>query len=134
MQATALMHALRKRPFEGDAYDCLLRARRYTAPLNETMYAEARDLLETTIELGPNRHEDVLVDVQRISMPDFYWMHVLNAAAFGHLGRMEASASLAKMKEVKPGVSAAEEIQKWNVAPRNYAHIMEGLRKAGYDE
>ncbi|MCP4385041.1 MAG: tetratricopeptide repeat protein [Hyphomicrobiales bacterium] len=262
MQDTALTHALRKSPSEWDAYDCLLRARRYTATLNEAMHAEARDLLERAIELDPNyaeahallanvylaehrfeanprpnpigralamalkatqldpqsayarcwlaivhffqkdigkfeaeaqraldlnpndpeilaevghyrsflgeyergselsdrakklnplhpgwyhfssallhfhqrRHEDVLVDVQRISMPDFYWTHLLSAAAFGHLDRKEASASLAKMKEVKPSVSAAEEIHKWNVAPRDCAHIMEGLRKAGHDE
>ena len=78
-----------------------------------------------------NRHEEVLVDVQRISMPEFYWTHLLKAAALGHLGRKEASASLAKMTEVKPGVSATEEILKWNIVPREVANIMEGLRKAG---
>jgi len=262
MQDAALTHALRKSPAEWDAYDCLLRARRYTATLNEAMHAEARDLLERAIALDPNygeahallanvylaehrfaanprpdpigraltmalkatqldpqsayarcwlaivhffqkdigkfeaeaqraldlnpndpeilaevghylsfrgeyqrgsdlsdrakalnplhpgwfhfssallhfhqrRHEEVLVDVQRISMPDFYWAHLLNAAAFGHLGRRDASVSLAKMKAVKPGVSAAGEIHKWNVAPQDCAHIMAGLRKAGHDE
>lgn len=262
MQDTALTHALRKSPSEWDAYDCLLRARRYTATLDEAMHAEARDLLERAIALDPNyaeahallanvylaeyrfsanprpnsveralamalkatqldpqsayarcwlaivhffqkdigkfeaeaqrsldlnptdpeilaevghyysflgeyergsklsdrakvlnplhpgwfhfssallhfhqhRYEDVLVDVQRISMPDFYWSHLLSAAAFGHLGRPEARASLAKMAEVKPGVSAVEEILKWNVEQQASARIMEGLRKAGHKE
>jgi len=80
------------------------------------------------------RYEDVLVDVQRISMPGFYWTHILNAAAFGQLDRKEAGASLALMKTAKPGISATEEIRKWNTAPGDFAHIMEGLRKAGHDE
>jgi TolB-like protein len=262
MQDAALTHALRKSPAEWDAYDCLLRARRYTATLDEAMHAEARDLLERAVTLDPNyaeahallanvylaehrfaanprpdsieralamalkatqldpqsayarcwlaivhffqkdigkfeaeaqraldlnpndpeilaevghylsfrgeyergselsnrakalnplhpgwfhfssallhfhqrQHEDVLLDVQRISMPGFYWTHLLNAAALGHLGRDEANLSLAKMKASKPGVSAAMEIQKWNVVPQDCAHIMEGLRKAGHDE
>jgi tetratricopeptide (TPR) repeat protein len=80
------------------------------------------------------QHEDVLLDVQRISMPGFYWTHLLGAAAYGHLKRAEASEVLAKMKATKPGISAATEIQKWNVVPQDCAHIMDGLRKAGHDE
>ncbi|MDF2373083.1 MAG: winged helix-turn-helix domain-containing protein [Rhizobiaceae bacterium] len=262
MQDTALTRALLKSPSEMDAYDCLLRARRYTATLNEKMHEEARDLLERAIRLDPNYaeahallanvylaeyrfeanprpdpieralamalkatqldpqsayahcwlaivhffrkdigkfeaeaqramdlnpndpeilaevghylsfqganergmelsgraqklnplhpgwyhfsaallhyhqcdYEDVLVDVQRISMPDFYWSHMLNAAALGQLGRPDAAKSLALMKRVKPSIRAAAEIQKWNTPPQDAAHIMEGLRKAGHDE
>ncbi len=262
MQDAALSRALRKSSSELDAYDHLLRARRYTATLHEEMHAEARDLLEQAIELDPNyaeahallanvylaehrfganplpnpigralkmalratqldpqsayahcwlgivhffqkdngkfkaemeralglnpndpeilaeaghyysflgdfergndlsdrakrlnpmhpgwfhfssavqnyhecRYEEVLVDVQRISMPNFYWTHLLNAAAFGQLERKEAAASLAMMKQVKTGISAETEMRKWNVAEADFAHIMEGLRKAGHDE
>jgi TolB-like protein/tetratricopeptide (TPR) repeat protein len=261
-QTVELTRALRKSPSDLDAYGCLLRARRYTATLNEEMHAEARDLLEKAIRLDPNyaeayallanvylaeyrfdanprpdpigralkmalratqldpqsafahcwlaivhyfqrdngkfeteaqraldlnpndpeilaevghylsymgefargielskraiqlnplhpgwyhfsfarlhyhqrRYEDMLVDIQRISMPNFYWTHLLDAAALGQLGRAEASRSLALMHAAKPGVSAVTEMRKWNVAPRDFDHILEGLRKAGHDE
>jgi tetratricopeptide (TPR) repeat protein len=81
------------------------------------------------------RYEDMLVDVRRISMPEFYWVHLLEAAALGQLGRInEAQVSLALMKKNKPSVSAVAEMNKWNVAPRDFEHILEGLRKAGHDE
>jgi tetratricopeptide (TPR) repeat protein len=80
------------------------------------------------------KYEETLVDVQRISLPRFYWTHLLAAAALGQLGRKEAAASLAMMKQVKPGISAAAEMRKWNVTSRDFAQIMEGLRKAGHDE
>lgn len=80
------------------------------------------------------RFEDVLVDVARISMPSFYWTHLLNAAALGQLGRKEASASIKQMKTVKTGISAASEIRKWNIPDADFEHLMQGLRKAGHDE
>lgn len=79
-------------------------------------------------------YEDMLVDVQRISMPDFYWTHLLDAAALGQLGRSEAGASLEQVKKLKPEFSARAELRKWNVAPHDFEHIMEGLRKAGLKE
>lgn len=261
-QTVELTRALRKSPADLDAYDCLLRARRYTATLDEKMHAEARDLLEKAIGLDPNyaeacallanvylaeyrfdanprpdpigraldmalratqldpqsayahcwlgivhffrkdigkfeaemqraldlnpndpeilaeaghylsfmgefdrgialsrraielnplhpgwyhfsfarlhyyqrRYEETLVDVQRISLPDFFWTHLLTAAALGQLGREDAARSLALMNEAKPGVSAVDEMRKWNAAPRDFDHLLEGLRKAGLDE
>ncbi len=53
VQGVALQRALRKRPHELDAYDCLLRARRYTWMLSAEIHAEARDLLEKAVELDP---------------------------------------------------------------------------------
>lgn len=259
IQNASLMRALRKSPAKLDAYDHLLRARCYTATLDEKMHAEARDLLERAIELDPNYadayallanvylaeyrfdvnkrpnpvdralamaltatrldpqnayahcwlaivhyfrkdngkfeaeakraldlnpndpeilaeighylsymgefkrgiklseraqalnplhpgwyhfgfarfhyhrclYEEMLVDIQRISMPNFYWTHLLNAAALGQLGRGEARLSLEKMKELKPGISVHEEMHKWNLSPRDFDHLMDGLRKAG---
>ncbi|MFT4823313.1 MAG: tetratricopeptide (TPR) repeat protein [Cryomorphaceae bacterium] len=261
IQDASLLRALRKTPAKLDAYDHLLRARRYTATLDEKMHAEARDLLERAIELDPNyadtyallanvylaeyrfdvnkrpdpvdralemastatrldpqtayahcwlaivhyfrkdngkfeaeakraldlnpndpeilaeighylsymgefkrgiklskraqalnplhpgwyhfgfaryhynrcMYEEMLVDVQRISVPSFYWTHLLDAAALGQLSRGEGSLSLEKMKELKPGISVREEMHKWNLAPRDFDHIMDGLRKAGLD-
>ncbi|MCW5746547.1 MAG: winged helix-turn-helix domain-containing protein [Alphaproteobacteria bacterium] len=53
VQDVALQRALTKSPTELDAYDCLLRARRYTGILSPEMHAEARDLLERAVELDP---------------------------------------------------------------------------------
>jgi hypothetical protein len=53
VQDVALHRALTKKPAELDAYDCLLRARRYTWMLSAEMDAEARDLLERAVELDP---------------------------------------------------------------------------------
>ena len=80
------------------------------------------------------RYEDMLLDVQRISMPNFFWTHLLNAAALGRLGRDEAGASLALMEKAKPGVSAAKEMQKWVVSQERYDNLMLGLRSAGHNE
>jgi TolB-like protein/tetratricopeptide (TPR) repeat protein len=262
IQNAALTRSLEKSPSNLDAYDCLLRARRYTATLNEEMHAEARDLLEKAISIDPNyadayallanvylaeyrfdanprpdpvnraltmaltatrldpenayahcwlaivhffqkdnakfeaeakraldlnpndpeiladighflaymgefdrgtelsrraqalnplhpgwyhfasaryhyhegAYEEMLVDIARISMPDFYWTHLLNAAALGQLGREEAARSLEQMNKLKPDISVAAEMHKWNLAPDDFDHIMEGLRKAGHPE
>jgi TolB-like protein/DNA-binding winged helix-turn-helix (wHTH) protein len=53
VQDVALQRALTKSPAELDAYDCLLRARRYTSMLSAESHAEARDLLERAVELDP---------------------------------------------------------------------------------
>lgn len=53
MQTVALQSALKKSPVELSAYDCILRARRYTWLLDADMHAEARDLLEKAVELDP---------------------------------------------------------------------------------
>jgi len=262
LQDVALERALRKAPAELDAYDCLLRARRYTSSLSEEMHSEARDLLEAAIELDPGyadayallanvylaehrfdanprpdaveralamaqkatrldpqnayahcwlavvhffrgenaqfeaeakralalnpndpetladighylafmgefergteltrraqqlnplhpgwyyfsfarqhydqgAYADCLADVQRISMPHFYWTRLLESAALGQLGRAEAAASLAEIFKLKPDFSAPAELRKWNAAPHDFAHILEGLRKAGLEE
>ncbi len=54
MQDVVLQRAMKKSPTELDAYDCLLRARRYTSMLSADMHAEARDLLEKAVALDPS--------------------------------------------------------------------------------
>ena len=64
-------------------------------------------------------------------LPHFYWTHLLTAAALGQLGRAEAGAARAHIFELKPNFSAHEELRKWNAAPDDFEHLMQGLRKAG---
>lgn len=67
-------------------------------------------------------------------LPHFYWTHLLDAASKGQLGRADAGASLARILEIKPRFSARVELQKWNAAPHDLDHIMDGLWKAGLRE
>ena len=71
---------------------------------------------------------------ERISLPHFYWMHLLQAAALGQLGDPKAAAALARVFERKPDFSAVDELQRWNAAPDDLAHLLDGLRKAGLKE
>lgn len=80
------------------------------------------------------RYEDALHDVERINLPHFYWMHLLSAAALGQLGRVEAAEAVQRIHELKPDFSAREELLKWNAAPGDLEHLLEGLRKAGLGE
>ena len=79
-------------------------------------------------------YEDMLADVRRISMPNFYWTHLLDAAALGQLGRSEATRSLKRMQELKPRISVRAELRKWNASPNDFEHILDGLHKAGLQE
>ena len=262
MQATAMQRAMTKKPVELDAYDCLLRARRYTWTLSAEAHAEARELLERAVELDPlssdahallanvylgehrfgmnprpnpigramvhalaatqldpqnayarcwlaivhffrgendrfevearralelnpndpetladighylafmgefergaelsrraqrlnplhpgwyffsfarlhysqRRYAEAFADLQRTGLPHFYWTQMLSAAALGQLDDPEAPAALARIFALKPGFSAREELRKWNAAPDDLEHILEGLRKAGLPE
>lgn len=79
-------------------------------------------------------YRKVLADVQRVSMPHFYWTHLLNAAALGQLQQEEAHHSLEQIFRLKPDFSARAELQKWNAEPRDLEHLMAGLQKAGLRE
>ena len=57
IQDVATQRALVKSPAELGAYDCVLRARRYTSMLSEELHAEARDLLEQAVAEDPNYAE-----------------------------------------------------------------------------
>lgn len=259
VQDVSLQRALSKSPAELDAWDCMLRARRYTSMLSAGMHAEARDLLEKALELDPlssdahallanvylgehrfemnprpnpigralthalsavqldprnayarcwlaivhffrgenarfeaearlalrlnpndpgtladighylafmgefergaelsrraqelnplhpgwyyfsfarldysrRDYEGTITAIEKVGLPDFYWTHLLDAAAKGQLGRPEAGQALARVLEIKPGFSAAAELRKWNTSPEDFTHIVEGLRKAG---
>ena len=54
LQDAARELAMRKSPADLNAYDCVLRARRYTITLAGEEHANARDLLERAIKLDPN--------------------------------------------------------------------------------
>lgn len=53
VQDVARQRAEKKNAAELDAWDCVLRARRFTADLDAASHSEARDLLERAIELDP---------------------------------------------------------------------------------
>lgn len=83
---------------------------------------------------GERAYDEVLADVERIAMPEFYWTHLLQAAALGQLGRPDAAAALRRLYALKPDFAAAAELRKWNAAPADAEHILDGLRKAGLRE
>jgi TolB-like protein/Tfp pilus assembly protein PilF len=262
MQDAVLQQSLKKSAAELNAYDCLLRARRYTWMLSAEMHAEARDLLERAVELDPlsadahallsnvylgehrfemnprpnpigralvhalaatrldpqnayarcwlaivhffrgenekfeaeaqlavslnpndpetladvghyyafmgqfargaelsrraqllnplhpgwyhfsfarlnyheKNYEKAIGDLEKIGLPHFYWTHMLTAAAKGQLGHKGAPDALARVFELKPNFSAYVELRKWNAAPADLEHIVDGLRKAGLCE
>lgn len=86
------------------------------------------------VHYNSRAYDEALKELARISMPHFYWLHMLTAAARAQLGQADASGSLRKVYELKPDFSAHVELNKWNAAPDDFAHILEGLRKAGLDE
>jgi hypothetical protein len=59
---------------------------------------------------------------------------LLTAAAKGQLGHAEAPDALARVFELKPNFSAPVELRKWNAAPADLEHILDGLRKSGLRE
>ncbi len=54
IQDSGLQKAIKKNPSELDAYDCVLKARRFSALLRPDVHAEARALLERAIKLDPD--------------------------------------------------------------------------------
>ncbi len=80
-------------------------------------------------------YAQVVIDMEKADMPNFYWTHLMRAAALGQLGETKRAAeALARMRELKPNFSARDEIEKWNRAPDDAAHLLEGLEKAGWSE
>jgi TolB-like protein/DNA-binding winged helix-turn-helix (wHTH) protein len=78
-------------------------------------------------------YEGTLRSVEKVGLPHFYWTHLLDAAAKGQLGHPDAGKALSRILEVKPNFSAHVELRKWNASPDDRDHIMEGLRKAGWN-
>lgn len=86
------------------------------------------------LHYSQKRYEDALTELQRVGLPHFYWTQMFTAALLGQLGRPEAAAALARMSEIKPGFSARDDLRKWNTAPDDLEHLMQGLRMAGLRE
>jgi len=78
-------------------------------------------------------YDETIRLVEKIGLPHFYWTHLLDAAAKGQLGRPDAGRALSRILEIKPNFSAHLELRKWNAAPQDLDHIVEGLRKAGWN-
>jgi hypothetical protein len=71
--------------------------------------------------------------VEKIGLPHFYWTPLLDAAAKGQLGRTDAGQAMSRILEIKPNFSADLELRKWNASAQDLEHIVEGLRKAGWN-
>ena len=80
------------------------------------------------------QYEDTIASVEKIGLPHFYWTHLLDAAAKGQSGHPGAGKALCRILEIKPNFSAYRELRKWNAAPHDLDHIVDGLRKAGWNE
>lgn len=76
----------------------------------------------------------VIVDMEKVGLPHFYWTHLFTAAAKGQLGYADAGQSVARMLELKPSCRPRLELQTWNAAPADLEHLLDGLRKAGWRE
>ncbi|MCZ6862568.1 MAG: adenylate/guanylate cyclase domain-containing protein [Alphaproteobacteria bacterium] len=76
-----------------------------------------------------------IADVRKINLPDFYWSWLIETAALGHMGETQRAAdALAKIRALMPDFSPRAELHKWNAAPDDFEHIMDGLKKAGFKE
>ena len=79
-------------------------------------------------------YEAAIGEIERCGLPNFYWAYLIKAAALGQLGRPEAAGSLARVQALKPGFDARAELEKWNAAPHDQEHLLDGLRKAGLED
>jgi TolB-like protein len=86
------------------------------------------------LHYSQKNYDQTITDVEKIGLPHFYWTHMLTAAAKGQLEHADAADALARIFDVKPNFLARVELQKWNAAPGDLGHILEGLRKAGLRE
>lgn len=77
-----------------------------------------------------------LTALDKINMPDFFWVQLLQAASHGQLGNTkQAQVATQELLELKPGVSegATDIIKIWQLGEDLNLHIEQGLRKAGLD-
>ena len=84
------------------------------------------------LDYNRRAYQDTVRWVEKIGLPHFYWTHLLDAAAKGQLGHPDAANALARIFEIKPDFPAHAELRKWNAAPDDLKHIVDGLRKAGW--
>ena len=82
--------------------------------------------------IAKGNYAEAVADVERCGMPNFYWCYVFKAAALGHLGSPEAGAALARLDDLTPGLDIHATLGKWNAEPSDLEHLLQGLRKAGY--
>jgi len=72
-----------------------------------------------------------LAEIDRVDMPEFYWTRMLRISALGQLGDVAgAAATYAQLEALRPDFDLREEIAKWNTAPDDAAHLIEGWKKA----
>jgi TolB-like protein len=76
-------------------------------------------------------YERTLAEIDRVDMPEFYWTRMLRVSALGQLGDITGAAdTYAQLEALRPGFDLRQEITKWNTAPEDVAHLIEGWEKA----
>jgi len=81
------------------------------------------------------RFEEALVEVKRINMPQFQWMHFDAATIAGHLGRRaDAQAAVDALRRINPALlnvdHARRAMEHWYWIDDLTELRLEGLRKA----
>ncbi|MEY8099710.1 hypothetical protein AB9F29_20260 [Falsihalocynthiibacter sp. S25ZX9] len=81
-------------------------------------------------------YQQVLALLETIDMPDFFWVHLFQAASHGQLGNnKQAQLATEKLLVLKPNLVARASaiIQNWQLSKEFDRHLKQGLRKAGLD-
>lgn len=75
-------------------------------------------------------YENTLSEIDRVDMPEFYWTRLLRISALGQLGDIAGAAeSYAQLEALRPDFDLRREIEKWNTAPEDAAHLIAGWEK-----
>jgi len=85
-----------------------------------------------SLELGD--YDEALARLDLIDMPGFFWTPLLRAATLGQMGQLEeAGEAVQILLALKPKIQqqGADFLKLWQLSPALYAHIVEGLARAG---
>ncbi len=83
-------------------------------------------------------YEKALLAAKQINMPHHHWTHLAIAAACGQLQRkQDAAAAMQALRRQTPRfldlAVVREELERWAVDKEFNEHVLEGLRKAGFE-
>lgn len=81
------------------------------------------------------RDEQALLNTLKLETNDLFWMHFLQVAILGQLGRTDdAQNALKKVLELNPDFKhlTIDLIESWSFPPAFKARLIDGLKKAGY--
>jgi TolB-like protein len=82
-------------------------------------------------------YDRALEHASRVNMPGMFWQHLALAAIHGHLGhKAEGEVAVRELLAVDPDFAqhARRQIESWHYASGLAERLLEGLRKAGFEE